>query len=88
MQLLSKKFIARQLANPSGLFGRQVTVRWLTKANAPMNKLTLDQLNLQPHDRILEVGFGGGDLLEQIMATRPCDYVAGVLLAPTHAAVP
>ena len=82
MQLLPQKFIARQLANPSGLFGRNITVRGLTKANTPMNKLTLEQLSPQPHDRILEVGFGGGDLLKQILATRSCEYVAGVDRSP------
>ncbi len=78
MRFLSEKFIARQFAHPSGFFGRRVTVRWLTKANAPMNKLTLDHLAPQTEDRILEVGFGGGDLLAQILARSECKRVAGV----------
>jgi ubiquinone/menaquinone biosynthesis C-methylase UbiE len=32
-----------------------------------MNLLTLDQLQLQPEDRVLEVGFGGGELLGWIL---------------------
>lgn len=82
MRLLSEKFVAQQFANPSGFVGRWFTVRWLTKANAPMNRLTLDQLSLQPADRLLEVGFGGGDLLAQILATGGCDYVAGIDRSP------
>lgn len=82
MRLLSKKFIARQFANPSGFFGRRFTVRWLTKANAPMNQLTLDQLAPRPQDRILEVGFGGGDLLAQILASGQFNRVAGIDRSP------
>ena len=46
-----------------------------------MNKLTLLQLAVEPEDRILEVGFGGGDLLEKVLSTKPCEYVAGVDLS-------
>ena len=46
-----------------------------------MNKLTLLQLAVGPEDRILEVGFGGGDLLEKLLSVEPCEYVAGVDLS-------
>ena len=32
-----------------------------------MNRLALERLELGPRDRVLEVGFGGGDLLEAIL---------------------
>lgn len=73
-----QKFIARQLAQPSGLFGRLFTARWLDKANARMNQLTLERLAINPEDRVLEVGFGGGDLLEQILTSTQREFVAGV----------
>ena len=72
------KFIARQLANPSGMFGQLFVSRWLDKANVAMNQLMLEQLFIQPEDRILEVGFGSGDLLERILSTQRCAHVAGV----------
>jgi ubiquinone/menaquinone biosynthesis C-methylase UbiE len=78
---LLHKFIARQLAHPSGLFGRWFTARWLDKANAAMNKLTLERLSVAAGDRLLEVGFGGGDLLEQLLSTKPIAFVAGVDLS-------
>jgi SAM-dependent methyltransferase len=78
---LLRKLIARQLARPSGLFGRLFTARWLDKASAAMNKLTLEQLSIEPADRVLEVGFGGGELLERILSTGPCEFVAGVDLS-------
>jgi len=78
---LLQKFIARQLAHPSGLCGRMFTARWLNKANAGMNQLMLERLAIKPEDRLLEVGFGGGDLLERILSTRQSEFVAGVDLS-------
>ena len=75
-------FFSRQLAKPSGLFGRLFTARWLEKANAGMNALTLDSLALVPADRLLEVGFGSGYLLEKVLSHRRCDFAAGVDLSP------
>jgi len=58
-----QSFFSRQLAKPSGLFGRLFTARWLEKTNVGMNALTLDSLALGENDRLLEVGFGSGYLL-------------------------
>ena len=73
-----QRFIARQLAQPSGLVGRMFTARWLNKANAKMNQLVLEQLAVVPGDRILEVGFGGGDLIERMLRTGKPEFVSGV----------
>jgi arsenite methyltransferase len=75
---LFQKFFARQLAAPSGLIGRRIIAPWLNRANARMNQLTLDQLALQRGDRILEVGFGGGDLLERMLSTKTAARIAGL----------
>lgn len=42
---------------------------WLNRIGRKMNRLTLEQLDLQPHDSVLEVGFGGGELLAMILAS-------------------
>ncbi|HEX7177309.1 MAG TPA: class I SAM-dependent methyltransferase [Pyrinomonadaceae bacterium] len=73
-----QRFFARQLARPSGLFGRLVTARWLDKSSATMNQLTFERLSLQPDDRVLEVGFGSGYLLKKILSAGPCAHVAGI----------
>ena len=75
-------FFSRQLAKPSGLFGRLFTARWLDKANAGMNALTLDSLMLAPVDRLLELGFGSGYLLEKVLKNRLCDFAAGADISP------
>ncbi len=47
-----------------------------------MNQLTLAQLEIEPGDRILEVGFGGGDLLTRILITNKPKLVAGIDRSP------
>jgi arsenite methyltransferase len=60
------RFVARQLSRPHGLFGR-VIVRLMNRHNANINAFALHQLALTPDDRVLEIGFGGGPLLERIV---------------------
>jgi SAM-dependent methyltransferase len=70
------RIIARQLAHPSGWIGRWITAPWLNRANGVMNRLTLDGLDVRAGSRVLEVGFGGGDLLAWILSAGA--IVAGV----------
>jgi SAM-dependent methyltransferase len=74
-------FFARQLARPSGAFGRWVMAPLLNRGNRAMNALTLRQLAPIPADRVLEIGFGGGALLGDILASR-CAFTAGLDLSP------
>jgi ubiquinone/menaquinone biosynthesis C-methylase UbiE len=62
------RFIARQLAQPTGVLGR-VIARMMNRHNASMNAFALTLLELMPDDRVLEVGFGGGLMLPFIMAS-------------------
>ncbi len=65
--MIGIKFIARQLREPSGLFGRKVMARMLNKSNARINKLAVDFLAPQPEDQVLDIGFGGGTGLQDLM---------------------
>lgn len=76
-----KRFMAKQLAHPSGIFGRLVMGRFLNTITSAHNQLVLKQLALSPADRILEVGFGGGALLDGIVRLVPEGSVAGVELS-------
>ncbi len=60
--------MARQSRQPSGYFGRLLMGPYLDRANARVNRLVFDCLELEPENRVLEVGFGGGDLLFRIAA--------------------
>ena len=74
----AKRFLAKQLARPSGFFGRFVLGRLLNVLNSAHNQLVLEQLAINSADRVLEVGFGGGALLERIVQLVPDGSVAGV----------
>lgn len=63
------RFLARQFACPSGWAGRWWMGPWLDRIGRKMNRLTLEQLNVQPHENVLEVGFGGGGLLAMLLAS-------------------
>jgi len=57
------KFLASQLKQPSGAFGRFLMGHLLNKANARINHLTVELLDIQASDRVLDIGFGGGATL-------------------------
>lgn len=67
----------RQFARPHGLFGR-VAARIMRQGNAPLNQWIIDLLKVQPDNRILEVGFGPGAALVELLERAPEGAVAGV----------
>jgi SAM-dependent methyltransferase len=69
--------VARQLARPSGWFGRMVMTRVLNRGNRDLVEATLDGLELPPGCALLDVGFGGGLLLE-LAYHRGARVLAGV----------
>lgn len=71
------KFVAKQLGNPSGLFSAYTAHTW-NRRNAALNDTTFDFLALQPYDRVLEVGFGGGYLIKRLLSVVTEGFVAGV----------
>jgi ubiquinone/menaquinone biosynthesis C-methylase UbiE len=76
------KYLSAQLRQPSGAFGRYVMLRLLNRLNTPINALTLAVLQLKPNDRVLEVGFGGGDLMAKMTLVLTRGHVTGVDFSP------
>ncbi len=76
--VMFSKFLAKQLGNPSGLLGRLVAAPVLNKRNSALNDATFDRLALHPHDRVLEVGFGGGYLIGRMDTIVTQGFLAGV----------
>lgn len=66
-----------QLRHPSGLLGRLVGLL-LAHENDERVDWAVQQLHIQPEDRVLEIGFGPGDCIEEVAALASCGYVAGV----------
>jgi ubiquinone/menaquinone biosynthesis C-methylase UbiE len=72
---MAPRFIAKQLSWPTGISG------WLVRAgmnrgNARLNSFALDQLQLVPEDRVVEVGFGGAVVMPRLL--RGAAFVCGV----------
>ncbi|PBB16529.1 hypothetical protein CK219_28580 [Mesorhizobium sp. WSM4313] len=72
---MAPRFIAKQLSWPAGIGGWLVPVG-MNRGNARLNSFALDQLQLVPQDRVLEVGFGGGAALPRLV--RGASFVCGV----------
>lgn len=73
----SRHPLGSQFGHPRGVVGFLVGHLMAVK-NRPMNRAVADALEVAPTDRILEIGFGPGDLIE-VLASRACDgFVAGV----------
>lgn len=69
------RFIAKQLAHPKGSMG--AVIRFLmNRHNARMNTFALRQLQLEPTDHVLEIGFGGGLTLPSLLAATA--FVTGL----------
>lgn len=68
-----RRWLAGQFARPSGLAGRFLIAPWLDRISRSMNRLVLAELDLRSDDRVLEVGFGGGDLLAMILSRTSGD---------------
>lgn len=75
------RFMARQFARPRGLVGRWLLGPWLNRVNRSMNALALRALDVKQGERVVEIGFGGGDLLASLLGTG-ASRVVGVDLSP------
>lgn len=73
--------IAKHLRKPTGWFGRLVMAPVLNRANAALNRATIELLGVRPDDRVLEIGFGGGDMIARL-SRRATRGLAGLDYSP------
>jgi ubiquinone/menaquinone biosynthesis C-methylase UbiE len=71
------KYIESQFGNPRGLIGHLVGLI-MAYENRARNQWALSLLNIQPTDRILEIGFGSGWAIQQANRLVTRGLVAGV----------
>jgi arsenite methyltransferase len=80
-QSIDKKIqqvLACQLSHPTGMIGKFVLGPLWNKRNAKLNEVTLAHLDLKEDDRVLDIGFGGGYLLERIIPKVKQGLAAGM----------
>lgn len=77
IQEILKRAVWGQLGRPSGLRGR-VIERLMTAHNVAAHDLTLSHAGLEPNNRVLEVGFGGGALAEKALRAASGVTVRGI----------
>ena len=63
-----QKFIASQFKKPTGLFGI-FTSNMMVKNNQKNYDNMIKDLDLQPHDKLLEIGYGPGIGIRMIAET-------------------
>ena len=71
------EFIARQSRCPTGLLGRLIG-HVMERETAAVNDAALTLLDLEAHDRVLEVGFGHGRTIERAAAVLDHGVAAGI----------
>jgi arsenite methyltransferase len=74
-------YMARQYARPSGWFGRLLVGRLLNRANRRSNAMILNMMAVNPNSDVLDVGFGGADLLRNVATKVTLGTVSGVELS-------
>jgi SAM-dependent methyltransferase len=79
---LWKTYLDAQHQYPSGFVGRIIGQRMI-RQHAPETSWSIGLLNLQPADRVLELGCGAGRGLSLALAALPQGSVTGLDLSPT-----
>ena len=73
-----KRFFA-QFGKPEGFWGIVAGKKMVhARSNRQRNAWTVSLLNIQPEDRVLEIGFGPGLAIEQIARITTKGFVAGI----------
>ena len=77
INLIPRKYLASQLRRPSGLVGKFLVAPMLNRRNAVLNDAVVQSLELEATDRVLEVGFGGGDLISRVLPLISAGHLIG-----------
>jgi ubiquinone/menaquinone biosynthesis C-methylase UbiE len=84
-QQLKFKMMAKQLRKPSGTVGHKVGAM-MNKANEFLYDFTLDNMQLNSHQTILEIGFGNGKFFDKLFAKANNLKITGIDFSETMVA--
>jgi ubiquinone/menaquinone biosynthesis C-methylase UbiE len=71
------EFIAQQLRRPSGDFAPEIGQK-MNQVNKLLYDLTIEVMELQKGDRILEIGFGNGKFFDELFANQSELKISGI----------
>src|SRR5688500_16409651 len=74
---LIESILMRAFGRPAGVLGR-LGGMIMARTNQWMARRTIDLLEVQPSDRVLEIGFGPGVGIEFLANAIPSGWVAGI----------
>ncbi|GHO83761.1 class I SAM-dependent methyltransferase [Dictyobacter formicarum] len=74
--------VSQQYRRPQGVRG-WIAGDLMAEQHRPENVWTISLLDVQPGERILEVGFGPGVALQRLLAQRKAAHVTGIDVSPT-----
>lgn len=74
--------IGKQMQYPKGFFGK-VLFAWMTPKTIAHARWTADLLDIQPEDKIIEIGFGNGANIELLLEKATRGTVTGVEISKT-----
>jgi ubiquinone/menaquinone biosynthesis C-methylase UbiE len=80
-----QKYIDGQYRRPTGLVGRWIG-RKMAQQHVPENQWTVELLDVQPDDHILEIGFGPGIAIEAVAKCAVNGRAAGIDFSRTMVA--
>lgn len=69
--------LAGQFGHPTGFLGSLVGRLMATK-NRSMNQAVVELLDVQPNETVLEIGFGPGTAIQELIKTTKATRIAGV----------
>lgn len=78
VKLIPTRVLSLQAKKPTGIFGRYVMTKIFNNGNADLNAFVKDMLDLKRNDRVLEIGFGPGKLINEIANINTEGTVDGI----------
>ena len=83
VNLIPSRVLSLQARKPSGIIGRYLMTKIFNNGNADLNSFVKELLDLQKEDRVLEIGFGPGKLINEIANITTKGVVEGVDFSQT-----
>lgn len=80
--LVSDKTLAEQARQPSGWLGKNILKPMFVSGNAALNQLIFELLDVKPKQKLLEIGFGPGVLINQLCEHEPHCKIIGLDFSP------